>query len=104
MHVKDLPTVSTPILYSLLEPITVPADAPRARFTNWGRTFTCIPLAIFEPQSEEQCALVLELARREGKRVRFAGVGHSPSDLACTTEYMLRTIKLDRMLEVSLVD
>ena len=50
--------------------------------------------------NEWQCQLILELARREGRRVRFAGVGHSPSDLACTKEYMLRTTKLNRVLEV----
>lgn len=48
-----------------------------------------------------QCALIFELARREGKTVRAVGVGHSPSDLACTNEYMLRTTKLDRVLDVS---
>jgi len=85
-------------LYSLLEPITVPFD--KARFTNWGQTFTCKPSAIFEPENEFQCELVLELARREGKTLRLAGVGHSPSDLACTDGFMLRTTKLNRVLEV----
>ena len=94
-----LTSLSTPRLYNLLQPITV--SSLRSRFTNWGRTFTCTPLAIFEPETEDQCALVLELARREGRRVRFAGIGHSPSDLACTREYMLRTTKLNKVLEVS---
>jgi len=56
---------------------------------------------VFEPENEFQCELVLELARREGKIVRAAGVGHSPSDLACTNEFMLRTEKLNRLLEVN---
>ncbi|KAF8154009.1 gulonolactone oxidase Lgo1 [Crassisporium funariophilum] len=86
-------------LFNLLEPITVPSQD--ARFTNWGQTFTCTPSAIFEPENEFQCELVLELARREGKTIRAAGVGHSPSDLACTNEFMLRTTKLNRVLEVN---
>ena len=86
-------------LYNLLQSITVPAE--KARFTNWGRTFTCVPSAIFEPENEFQCELVLELARREGKTLRVAGVGHSPNDLACTNQYMLRTTKLNRVLEVA---
>ena len=49
----------------------------------------------------DQCALIFELAKREGKTVRLVGVGHSPSDLACTDEYMLRTTKLDKILAVS---
>lgn len=87
-------------LYGLLQPITV---SPNPKFANWSRTFTCSPLAVFEPTTELQCELILELARRENKVVRAVGVGHSPSDLACTTGYMLRTTKLDRLLEVSII-
>lgn len=83
-------------LYQLLQPIT----SPTASFNNWGKSFFCTPLAVFEPENEFQCELILELARREGKSVKAAGVGHSPSDLACTNEYMLRTTKLNRLLEV----
>lgn len=85
-------------LYDLLKPITLPAGS--ASFTNWGQTFTCTPLSIFEPVDERQCALILELARREGKTVRAVGVGHSPSDLACTSGYMVQTMKLDKIIEV----
>lgn len=84
-------------LYGLLQPITA---SPNAKFANWSRTFTCSPLAVFEPTTELHCELILELARREHKVVRAVGVGHSPSDLACTTGYMLRTTKLDRLLEI----
>lgn len=98
MQLEKIPTAA---LYNILSPITVPPYCSRSRFTNWGRTFTCTPLAIFEPETEEQCVLILELARREKKRVRFAGVGHSPSDLACTTDYMLRTTRMNGLLEVS---
>lgn len=88
-------------LYSLLQPITVPSDSSRARFSNWAQTFHCRPLAVFEPENEYQCELILELARRERKVVRAAGVGHSPSDLACTKEFMLRTERLNQVLEVN---
>lgn len=88
-------------LWELLAPVTASPRSARASFTNWGLTYTCRPLCVFEPETEAQCELVLELARREGKKVRVAGVGHSPSDLACTSEYMLRTEKLDKVLEVS---
>lgn len=93
-------SLSTSRIYDLLAPVTIPYSSSRRRFINWGRTFTCEPLAVFEPETEYQCKLVLELARREGRRVRFAGIGHSPSDLACTKEYMLRTTKLNKVLEV----
>ncbi|KAG2356800.1 L-gulonolactone D-arabinono-1,4-lactone oxidase [Suillus spraguei] len=96
----QLSAIPLPQLYDLLQPITVPNTSPKAKFTNWGLTFTCTPLAVFEPTTELQCEFILELARREGRVVRAVGVGHSPSDLACTTGYMLRTTKLDRLLEV----
>jgi L-gulonolactone oxidase len=98
-----LSAISLTQLYALLHPITVPNTSPNAKFANWSRTFTCSPLAIFEPTTELHCELILELARRERKVVRAVGVGHSPSDLACTTGYMLRTTKLDRLLEVSII-
>lgn len=99
---SQLDAIPTEALYEVLRPITVPQSSKDARFINWGRTFACSPLAIFEPESERHCQLILELARREGKVVRAVGVGHSPSDLPCTSGYMLRTTKLDRLLEVSL--
>ncbi|KAI0776828.1 L-gulonolactone/D-arabinono-1,4-lactone oxidase [Trametes elegans] len=85
-------------LYDLLKPVTL---RPGTTFTNWGLSYTCAPLSVFQPETEEQCELILELARREGKTVRVAGIGHSPSDLACTTDFMLRTDRLDRVLEVN---
>jgi L-gulonolactone oxidase len=100
--VPNLADVPLHAIYSLLQPLTLHSSSPRATFTNWGQTFTCTPLAVFEPQTEYQCELILELARRERKSVRAVGVGHSPSDLACTSEYMLRTEKLNRILEVRL--
>jgi L-gulonolactone oxidase len=94
-HPTDLPLSK---LYQLLQPIAVTPS--KATFTNWGRSFSCAPLAIFEPETEYQCELIVELARRENRTVRAVGIGHSPSDLACTGGYMLRTFKLNKVLEV----
>ncbi|KAI0695312.1 D-arabinono-1,4-lactone oxidase-domain-containing protein [Cytidiella melzeri] len=88
-------------LHTLLRPVTLTPADPRSRFINWGLSFECTPLAVFEPETEYQCELILELARRQGKTVRAAGVGHSPSDLACTTEFMLRTEKLNKIIEIN---
>ncbi|CAK5281917.1 unnamed protein product [Mycena citricolor] len=80
--------------------ITVPSSSPSATYTNWGLAFACRPLAIFEPETEEHCQLVLQLAKREGRVLRAVGVGHSPSDLACTGDFMLRMTKMNKLLEV----
>ena len=98
---SDFSSLSTQSLNDDLKEITVPPFSPHATFTNWANTYVCVPLAVFEPRTARQCALIFELARRKGKTVRAVGVGHSPSDLACTDEYMLRTTKLDKILEVS---
>ncbi|KAJ7796251.1 L-gulonolactone D-arabinono-1,4-lactone oxidase [Mycena olivaceomarginata] len=84
-----------------LTAITIPSSSPRARFVNWGLSYECQPLAIFEPEDERQCELVLEYARREGRVLRAVGVGHSPSDLACTGDFMLRMTKMNKLLESS---
>lgn len=105
----SLPTMSHPplsklsldALYTLLRPVTLSASDPRSHFINWGLSYECRPLTVFEPENEHQCELILELARREGQSVRAAGVGHSPSDLACTSGFMLRTEKLSKIIEVS---
>lgn len=98
---SDPSLLSIQALYDILKDIRIPPSSPHTTFTNWAKTFVCSPLAVFEPRTVRQCALIFELARREGKTVRAVGVGHSPSDLACTNEYMLRTTKLDRVLDVS---
>ncbi|THH28179.1 hypothetical protein EUX98_g6006 [Antrodiella citrinella] len=95
-----LSTLPSETLAALLAPITVPSDSPSARFTNWGLSFTCSPQVVYEPRTEDECALVVEHGRRTGQRVRAAGVGHSPSDVACTSGFMLRTTRLDRVLEM----
>lgn len=53
------------------------------------------------PTDSRYLPYIFELARRERTTVRPAGSGHSPSDLACTNGIMVRTDKLDKVLEVS---
>ncbi|KAF8531209.1 D-arabinono-1,4-lactone oxidase-domain-containing protein [Gautieria morchelliformis] len=97
-------TASTEDLYHALRSVAVPPTSDRATFTNWGGVFRCQPLAVFEPDTEEQCRMIIELARREGKTVRAAAAGHSPSDLACTNGFMIRTTNFNRLLEITQVD
>jgi hypothetical protein len=99
--IRVLSSISLDDIYALVRPVMLQPSSPRSIFTNWGQTFTCKPLAVFEPETEYQCEVILELVRREKKTIRAAGVGHSPSDLACTSEYMLRTSKLNQLVEAS---
>ena len=93
-----LASMSLADLVNVLKPITVPAK--QTVFENWAGTFRCSPLSIFEPATERDLELIFELARREGRTVRAVGVGHSPSDLACTSGYMVRMNRMDAIVEV----
>lgn len=97
---KCLSSLPTSALYQILQPIIVPASDPHARFYNWSKTFTCSPLITFEPSNVEECRLVFELARREDRTVRIVGAGLSPSDVGCTTEFMLRTHRMNKIRAV----
>lgn len=87
-------------LYECLRPVTLSQTSPKSSYTNWGLSYSCTPLAVFIPETEQHCRWILELARRETRGVRAVGVGHSPSDLGCTKDFMIRTEKLNKILEV----
>jgi hypothetical protein len=92
--------ISLDELYRLLQPVTVDRSSSAAVFHNWGRTFRCRPSTVFRPETEHQLELILELACRERQTVRAVGIGHSPSDLACTSGYMIQMNRLDKIIEV----
>jgi L-gulonolactone oxidase len=94
MSSTDLPQhLSSPL-------VQIKVPSAETRFTNWGLTHSCVPAELYEPQSESECQLVLKHAKRQRKRLRAVGVGHSPSDLACTKDYMIRMTKLNKVLKV----
>jgi len=92
--------ISLDELYRLLKPVAVDGSSAAAVFQNWGRTFRCRPSSVFRPETEHQLELIVELARREKQTVRAVGIGHSPSDLACTSGYMIQMHRLDEIIEV----
>lgn len=103
MSALVLPPPDIPLeeLYRLLKPVTIDRSSSAAVFQNWGRTFACTPLCVFRPESEHHLELILQLARREEVHsVRAVGVGHSPSDLACTSGFMIQMNLLDNIIEV----
>lgn len=101
--IMDLEQTSTSSLRSSLEPISIPSDSPRAAFSNWAKTFHCKPERVFAPTTVEQCRSIVELARMEGARLHPVGVGHSPSDLACTNGWLMRMEGVKGMINVGLI-
>jgi len=88
--IGDLETVSSVHLRQAIESISTPSSSAQANFSNWAQTFTCRPERVFEPTTVLQVRQIIELARREGATVHPVGVGHSPSDLACTKGWLMR--------------
>lgn len=97
---SDLASWETLDLRIALEACSVPSRSPLALFTNWARTFECRPTRVFAPSTALQCRQIVELARRDGATVHPVGVGHSPSDLACTDGWLVRMEGLSGTLEV----
>jgi L-gulonolactone oxidase len=44
---------------------------------------------------------VVELANRKNKRIKVFGSGHSPSDLACTEDFLVNIDGMNRLLAVN---
>ncbi|GAA6055811.1 hypothetical protein JCM3770_004771 [Rhodotorula araucariae] len=86
-------------LHRLLAPCTTAAGRPLI-FTNWATTFRSQTTAVFRPTTVEQVRWAVELARREGRELRAAGAGHSPSDIVCTDGYLVDLKGLSKVLDV----
>ncbi|CAG8433457.1 5291_t:CDS:2 [Ambispora gerdemannii] len=69
------------------------------QFRNWSSTFKCVPELYFRPKSEDELVNIVNLARENHKTIKVVGSGHSPSDLACTNEYMINLDDLNHVLE-----
>ncbi|CAM2112392.1 L-gulonolactone oxidase [Caretta caretta] len=70
------------------------------KFQNWARTYGSSPELYFQPTSVEEIKEILDLARQRSKRVKVVGGGHSPSDIACTDDFMVQMGKMNKILKV----
>lgn len=74
---------------------------PGFHFENWAKTYGCDPELYFEPTNESEVRQVLHLAKLNKKSVKVIGNHHSPSDIACTRDYMVSLKHLNQVLEVN---
>ncbi|XP_069461742.1 L-gulonolactone oxidase-like [Ambystoma mexicanum] len=70
------------------------------KFQNWAQTYGSSPELFFQPTTAEEVKEILDLARQRSKRVKVVGGGHSPSDIACTDDYMIQMDRMNRILKV----
>lgn len=67
---------------------------------TWAKTFQSRPELYIEPQSLEEVQKVVTLARKCRKRVVVVGCGHSPSDITCSSSWMVNLDNYSKVLNV----
>ncbi|KAK4102987.1 L-gulonolactone/D-arabinono-1,4-lactone oxidase [Parathielavia hyrcaniae] len=74
----------------------------RTAYTHrtWARTFSCLPELFIQPHTLPEVEKAVGLARQCRRRLVTVGSGHSPSDLTCTSSWMLNLDRLDRVLSL----
>ena len=82
-----------------------PAVPFRATSTHqhhtWARTFHSHPELYIQPQTSEELQKVITLARRCRRRVTVAGCAHSPSDLTCTSSWLVNLDHFQDILDIN---
>lgn len=71
------------------------------RHHTWAKTYHSVPELYIRPQSLEEIQKLVNLARRCRRRLVVTGCGHSPSDLTCTSSWL---VNLDGYSDVVSVD
>ena len=67
---------------------------------TWARTFYSRPELYIQPRTSEELHKVITLARRCRRRVTVAGSAHSPSDLTCTSSWLVNLDHFQDILEI----
>ena len=67
---------------------------------TWAKTFFSRPELYIRPQSTEEVRKLVTVARRCRRRLVTVGSGHSPSDLTCTSSWLVNLDDLNNILHV----
>lgn len=79
----------------------VPFRAKTAHLhTTWARTFSSLPELYIQPESQAEVEKAVRLARRCRRRITTTGHAHSPSDLTCTSNWLVNLDRLSRVLSI----
>lgn len=69
--------------------------------STWAKTFFSRPELYIRPQSIAEIQKVVTLARRCRRRIVTVGSAHSPSDLTCTSAWLVNLDDFNQILDVS---
>ncbi|KAK2608437.1 D-arabinono-1,4-lactone oxidase [Conoideocrella luteorostrata] len=67
---------------------------------TWARTFSSIPELYIQPESVEEVEKTVSLARKCRRRIVTTGCGHSPSNITCTSSWMVNLDRFNKILSV----
>ncbi|KAL8838985.1 MAG: hypothetical protein Q9170_001915 [Blastenia crenularia] len=80
---------------------TVPFRASENhRHHTWAKTYHSFPELYIQPYTSEEIRKIVNLARRCRRRLVIVGCGHSPSDLTCTSSWMVNLDHYNKILKV----
>lgn len=68
---------------------------------TWAKTFYSRPELYIQPRSIAEIHKLVVLARRCGRRLVVVGSGHSPSDLTCTSSWLVNLDGFAQVLDIS---
>ncbi len=81
---------------------TIPFRAtPHHTHHTWAKTYHSHPELYIQPHTTEELKKVVTLARRCRRRITVTGCGHSPSDLTCTSSWLVNLDRLEELLDVN---
>ena len=72
--------------------------SPGHRGHTWAKTYYFIPELYIQPQSLPELRKVVKLASKCRRRISLIGCGHSPSDLICTSSWLVNIDHLEKVL------
>lgn len=84
-----------------LDPAVPFRATPGYLHSTWAKTFFSRPELYIRPQSVAEIQKVVTLAARCRRRLVTVGSGHSPSDLTCTSSWLINLDDFNRILKVS---
>ncbi|RDA91158.1 hypothetical protein CP533_4823 [Ophiocordyceps camponoti-saundersi (nom. inval.)] len=67
---------------------------------TWAGTFSSLPELYIQPESVAEVEKAVRLAQKCGRRIVTTGSCHSPSNLTCTSSWMLNLDRLSRVLSL----
>lgn len=68
---------------------------------NWAQTYFSRPELYIQPRTTEEIQKVVHLARRCRRRLVVIGCAHSPSDLTCTSSWMVNLDHYSQILDLN---